>query len=188
MCIMRGVGDSFSPYRGHIIYELAGSSPSVSYSISSGIFLILSFTLEKAVQALEERNTWGTGPDFLLRKGYLQVLEEHWEQVYTRVWSLRLITPGREHTRHFVFFLAPDQAKVFPVVREPQPFPNAIQSSNSISKKKHVASAAANHLLQKCGPTCRGSRLAHHRTVLGPVIYEKLMTPPANSPDVNLLY
>ena len=56
-----------------------------------------------------------------------------------------LITPGREHTRHF--FLAHDWAKVFSVLREPQHFPNSIKRSNSTNRKKQVQSAAVDHFI-----------------------------------------
>lgn len=108
-----------------------------------------------------------------------------WTQVHTSVCSLRPNNP-RQKT-HCTFSLAHDQAEAFPVLRECQPFPNSIRRSNSISKKKQVQSAAVNHLILKCSPTCHSHRLAHHRAILGSVIYDRACDPTCELPRHKLI-
>lgn len=88
-------------------------------------------------------------------------------------------------------FPCPWQAKIVPVLRQPQPFPNSIKKSNSIQiqtcKKKQVQHAAVNHLILKCSPTCHSNKFAHHKVILRSVIYEKAHDPTCELPRHKLI-
>lgn len=129
---------------------------------------------------LRRERAWGTGPDSLLHRATCRFQKHTWTQVHTSVWSLRPDDPRQE--AHQTCPLAHDQSEVFPVLREHQPFLNSIKKSNSISKKKQVRSAAVNHLILKCSPTCHSNTLAHHKAILRSVIYDKAHDPTCELP------
>ena len=134
-------------YRGDIIYELGWGLSSIedifllkkedlkTFLLNSRTVIILSFTLEETAQVPEKG--LGHWHRFLASGGLTSGVRISHGPSFTAVFGdTDPITPDRKHTRHF--FSCSDQAKAVLMLREPQPLPNFIKRSNSISKKLRV--------------------------------------------------